>query len=409
MVNRNLALLVFVGVFGVFGACTYTPPGILQPTGDGGAGTGGDTSTSASVGGGGMGGSTGATGGSAGAGGGLPADWWDAAWSHRVRISFLNAAGGALTDFPVMVRLDESRSPNLQAVSTGADLRFIDDDGKTILPYEIDRWAPGGDSFIWVRVPAIDASDTDHIWLYYGNSAAPDAQDAKALWNDFIGVYHLSPDSSVPTQFADSAGTNPGAWNNNVPGVIVSGQINDAINLDGTTFVHIGDNGNVAADPGEARTAEAWINASKLQEQAIVYEEGQCVGWFLGMNANSEYLGSFITDSDGGPCDPGTVEYKAKSPASGGAWHYLTLVVDRPNQQMRLFVDGQIMTTTVIDNTGIADGNGVFRIGSDYNGGLGTFIGSIDEVRVSNGARRNGWIAAQYKSMTDNFLSFKPE
>lgn len=337
----------------------------------------------------------------------MPVDWWDPAWGQRVRITFQNAGGQALTGFPVMVRLDAMRIKDSLASPTGADLRFIDDDGQTILAHEIDRWMPGGDSFVWVRVPTIDATDTDHIWLYYGNPPAMDAQNAAAVWNGFVGVYHLSP-SGAPVQFADSAGTDAGAWANNDPGMIVAGPINEAVRLDGTRFVHVGLNDNVAADPGEARTAEAWINAAQLQDQAVVYEEGQCVGWQLGINAAGQYRGNFASDPDGNLCNQ-TNHTTVTTAASAGTWHYVALVVDRPGLEMRLFVDGTLTDSTPINNTNIADGNGVFRIGSDYNGGAGTFVGAIDEVRVSSSALSAAWIAAQHKSMTDTFLSFSAQ
>lgn len=401
---RSIALVLF-GVFGacfLSTACTYDLPQVSDG-GNGGAGTAGASSTSSSV------GSAGAAGmgGNAGAGGAMPADWWDNAWSHRVRITFKHSGDKTLTNFPVMVRLDASRVPGLQVSSNGADLRFIDDDGKTILAHETERFQIGGDSIIWVQVPSIEPTESDHIWLYYGNTTAPDAQDAAKVWNDFVGVYHLSPSPIVPVQFANSAGANPGKWHDDIPGAIVPGKINEAIGLDGMRFIDVGDNGEVAADKDEGRTIEAWVNTGKTQDQEIVYEEGECVGWSLGMTGGN-YRGKFITDFEQPLCN-GVSEYVLSATASLGSWHHLTLVIDRPNSQMRLFFNGTIVSSTVINNTEIADGNGVFRIGSDHDGGNGTFIGAIDEVRVSKNARSDAWIAAQHKSMTDVFLTFKAE
>lgn len=363
---------------------------------------------------GGMGGSGGAAGAagmnSNSSSGGMPGDWWDPAWSHRTRITFQNADGETLTDFPVMIRLDTSRFPNAQASPVGADLRFIDADGKTVLPHEIDGWNPDGNSFVWVKVPTINATNTDHIWLYYGNPMASDMQNTATVWDSFIGVYHLSPSASTPTQFADSTGQAPGEWYNNMEGAIGPGPIHEAIDLNGVNFVHIGDNSNVAANSGQARTIEAWVNAKMMQQQqSIVHTEGQCVGWTLGTTANDEYRGSFITDSIMPLCGTGSVEYSVTKTPSAATWSYLTLVIDRPGLVMSLFVDGMPAGSTAIDNTNNADGNGVFRIGSDFDGGLETFIGAIDEVRVSSSARSAGWIAAQHKSMTDQFLVFQVE
>lgn len=344
-----------------------------------------------------------------GGSGGMPADWWDPAWSHRVRITFQNEGGESLANFPVMIRLDPSRFPNAQASPSGADLRFVDDDGQTILSHEIDGWNSKGDSFVWVNVPTIEATNTDHIWLYYGNPMAADTQNSAAVWNSFLGVYHLSP-TPTPPQFADSTGQDPGEWFNNMAGAIVPGPIHDAIELDGVNFVQIGDNSSVAANPGQARTIEAWVNTKfAQQQQSIVHTEGQCVGWTLSTTLKGEYLGSFITDAAAPLCGADTIEYSVTKTASAGTWNYLTLVIDRPGLKMSLFVDGILAASTAIDNTNIADGNGTFRIGSDFDGGAQTFIGTIDEVRVSNNARSAGWIVAQHKSMTDQFLVFQVE
>ena len=379
---------------------------------NGSAGAGGSAGSeamggSAGIGSGGSAGATG-SGGSAGAGGGTPGAWWNASWTNRVRISFQNAEGQALNGFPVMVRLDDTRIQSAIASPTGADLRFIDGDGQTVLPHEVDGWTPNGNSFVWVRVPTIDATNTDHIWLYYGNSQAADTQNPTAVWNGFLGVYHLSTSQPSSAQFPDSTGTATGAWGGNKGGTIAPGVIHDAISINGIEFVDIGDNNGVAADPGEARTVEAWVNPKALVQQAIVYEEGQCVGWHLSIDDKAEYLGYMSTEPALPLCDVFN-ETIVKATAAIGKWQYVTLVIDRPGLQMRLFVNGTLASSTALNNTELADGNGIFRIGSDHDGSAGSFIGMIDEVRVSNGARSDAWIAAQHRSMTDTFLTFTPD
>lgn len=349
-----------------------------------------------------------------GGSGGNGAPWWDDAWTNRVRITFQNDGGEVLKGFPVMVRLDDQRLENLTTSATGADLRFIDSDGKTILAHEIEQWMPDGDSFVWVRVPEIDATNADHIWLYYGNQGASNETKPTEVWKGFLGVYHLSPTMFAPSEFPDSTATLNGSWvdydtSDMTKPPIIPGVIGRAINLDGKRHVHLGDNNNVSAEQNEARTVEAWVRTSVVQEQFIVYEEGGCLGWYLGMAANGGFTGSFITDEAGDTC-AGKVEYSVQNLAKQSLqWRYLALVVDRPNEQMSLYVDGVRSTFAMIDNTYRGDGNGLFRIGGDYDGGQATFQGAIDEVRISDGARSAGWIAAQHKSMKDTLLVFSTE
>ncbi|MBD3291327.1 MAG: DUF2341 domain-containing protein, partial [Armatimonadia bacterium] len=96
--------------------------------------------------------------------------WFDDAWSRRHRLSFLNSGLGALTDFPLLVVLTNARVDYAATAAGGTDLRFVDADTAEVLDYEIERWTSGGTSYVWVKVPRIDAgSIDDRIWLYYGN------------------------------------------------------------------------------------------------------------------------------------------------------------------------------------------------------------------------------------------------
>src|SRR5262245_65849727 len=81
--------------------------------------------------------------------------------TQRIKLTFANAARGeVLDDFPVLVTLNPSRIDYAALQPDGAELRFADGDG-TALPYDIARWVPGGHSTVWVRVPTIDATDSD--------------------------------------------------------------------------------------------------------------------------------------------------------------------------------------------------------------------------------------------------------
>src|SRR5262245_27533596 len=115
--------------------------------GDGGGGSGGgDTGA----------GDSGGAGDSSGSGDGSVSAWWDSSWQHRIKLVLSNA-GPSLLAFPVMVRLDTTRVTYADAQNQGQDVRFVDADGTTVLPHEIEQWNPNGASYLWVRVPQIDA------------------------------------------------------------------------------------------------------------------------------------------------------------------------------------------------------------------------------------------------------------
>ncbi len=137
------------------------------------------------------------------------AAWYNGAWRYRKELIFDNSAQASnLTSFPVMVKLSSTNFNFSQAKTNGADLRFTDSDGTTLLSYEIEKYNPANQTaVIWVNVPQIDASSTtDSIYIYWGNSQATDAQSADNTWNsNYKGVYHLN-DSASNTTVTDSSG-----------------------------------------------------------------------------------------------------------------------------------------------------------------------------------------------------------
>jgi hypothetical protein len=71
-----------------------------------------------------------------------------------------------------------------------------------------------------------------------------------------------------------------------------------------------------------------------------------------------------------------------------------------------IYVNGQV---EVSGTDGTAPGSG-FTIGVYFVPATGGFFpGRIDEVRISDTPRSAAWIAAQYKSMNDTFVTFGPE
>lgn len=142
---------------------------------------------------------------------------------RRVKLTFRNATRNiALDGFVALVVIDATKVDYAAIKAGGANLRFSDPDG-TLLSYQIDEWTPGGTSYIWVRVPVIDASsDADYIYMHYGDPALNDAQNASAVWAGYSGVWHLSQDPG-PGAIGDVRDSSPGGRNGTTTPVMQSG------------------------------------------------------------------------------------------------------------------------------------------------------------------------------------------
>jgi len=144
-------------------------------------------------------------------GGGSPArveaqtGWFEPAWYYRSAVTINNAGDSNLTDYQVLVTLDDGNFFFGHAQSDGRDVRITDSDGEALRPFWIEEWSlaePPAESVarIWVKVPSIPAGGTATLYLYYGNPAALAASDGDATfelfddeWRQFGGGTDRNP------------------------------------------------------------------------------------------------------------------------------------------------------------------------------------------------------------------------
>jgi len=331
--------------------------------------------------------------------------WWNQNWTKRVKLNFLNGGQAEnLIDFPVLVRLDNARIHYADTLNAGQDIRFIDADDSTLLPHEIETWNEAGSSYVWVKVPQIDASsNSDFIWMYYGNPTAADGQDANNTWEpNYRGVWHLKEDPVVagPGGMIDSSGTgNHGT--DEVNPVQTPGQINGSLAFDGGSERDVFIPHNASLQLATNMTVSGWARTVSADGQArlIVAKwdfPGSANYWLGKLDASTMAFGV-----DGGP--------NANCPltfVNNGAWHHVVGVADAVAGQIRIYVDGVERGSNPsydgISETGISD----VRIGRSPDVLLQDWDGGIDEVRVEAVARSAAWLRAQHLSMRDNFISF---
>lgn len=336
----------------------------------------------------------------------LPSDptWWSADWSNRRQLTFDNSMQTEdLAQFPVLVKLNGTRIDYGSTRDEGQDIRFVDTD-MSVLSHEIELWNESGDSFVWVKVPLIDGgSDQDFIWMYYGNQSAPDVQNEADVWDSaYLGVWHLSESAGPVT---DSTATGNDGTNNGAA-YTASGVSDGAYSFNG--------NGDAVETDSyiysfaDEMTLEAWFRYAGSGTGSPRILEISKTG-----NADSHCL---APDSDGSlrawaESATGTRVATADDPANynDGAWHYMVYTFENPDGI--LYVDGSVTDTASGASADLDDGQ-YFIIGAvsdastQYDHSEHEFDGLIDEVRVSDTARSADWIAAQFLSMNDSFLSY---
>ena len=296
------------------------------------------------------------------------AGWWNDEWSYRKAVtvdtspSGINASG-AIGRTVVLVRLHNGNFTFTDALENGADLRFIDADGKTPLPYHIERFdAANGLAAIWVSVPNLTGGEKCQLWIYFGNENAPTGQDAKGTFDaDYLAAFHFGERPGQPSADSTANGSNA---QNAPPGIDPNGIVGQAARFPGQGALQIAPTPALAMPAGAPMTFSAWVKPEALGPSQAIFARGALV---FGLNAGVPFA------QVGGATLQGTAQVKQ------GEWTHLAITAD--GTTIKIFVNG---VEAAAATAALPALDGPLGIG----GAEGRpFTGQIDEARLSKTAR----------------------
>jgi VCBS repeat-containing protein/predicted outer membrane repeat protein len=334
--------------------------------------------------------------------------WFNNQWTTRQRLTFNNGAGTALTNQAVLVTLDATRIDYSKTLNNGHDLRFVDGDG-TLLDYEIESWDESGTSRVWVRIPQIDAaSNTDFVWMYYGNTSAANVQNSGAVWTNQEAVLHMN---GTPIDSSSNALTVTTSGATAISGISASARdfdgVDDNIKLGASTDLN-----NIFASGG---TISAWINPDgwgeggfgRIADKAATTLAGGGgeAGWGLQVTSNGAILfdHGFGTNQGEWRTNNGVI-------ALSGGWYHIALVYNAgtPTTDPKIYINGaQVAVIEVFTPSGsmLNDSSLQLTIGNHAAATTRTFDGAIDEFRASRTSLTAAQVLADYRSMTGTFTT----
>jgi len=310
-----------------------------------------------------------------------------AAWTTKRKLTIDNTGIGQLIDFAVLVVLDDTHITYGKANSDGSDLRFADLVG-TVLAHEIEEWNPAGSSSVWVSVPTIANNATTDLWMYYGDTAATDPQRDSQVWDsNFVGVWHLA-DASDST--GNLTSVNQGATATN-------GFVGPAMSFGGAEYLDTGASAHL-----NEWTIEVWINPSS---SPVVTQSSGPIS--RGRNYQMQWdCGSIEWCRSVNLRVPPTVSVIAfYGDASESTWNQVTGTYD--GTTLRTYLNGAITNVQAASGPPLTE-TGTTKLGARVDL-TGFYTGDVDEARISRIARSADYIAAHYRSTTDNYITFGPE
>ncbi|MBU4331689.1 DUF2341 domain-containing protein [Patescibacteria group bacterium] len=166
-------------------------------------------------------------------------------------------------------------------------------------------------------------------------------------------------------------------------------------------------------------TISGWFNATKTREGN--YGLFQNTQYPSGLEAQTEYIYVGTTQFKivysffAGIVQSGaSINFADPTYSNFNKWNHFSIVVEHGGGTINLstFTNGSLTGNTSTSTSFIANPSGVFNIGRSENGpGAPAWSGLIDEARISNTARTQGWITTEYNNQSDvaSFLTIGGE
>ncbi|HEX3720323.1 MAG TPA: DUF2341 domain-containing protein [Verrucomicrobiae bacterium] len=329
-------------------------------------------------------------------------------YPYKTKITFPGYSGAPLTNFPALITLSSSTLQGLdytQFETNGADIRFTDASGTSILPSEIDEWNDNGVSTIWVMVPLLNGTN---IWAYWGNASSTNTPPASTnVWIDsgYEIVYHLK---ETQPPYADSTGQYPATVPTGLsPAATATTQTNGVVGhgqaFNGTSSILSAG----AVTLSNQFTTYVWAYLSDSAQAQIQTLWCNQEGGY-GANGFSEFVNAYNIDDNGLLIGSGNgsgvqPEFGGGSPHAGpffnGNWYLLTCVCDAPDSTVSAYLNGELVGTGAFSSDpGLT--NTLF-LGAFLNPNF-WWTGTMDEARIQYGLASTNWVVTTYANMANS-------
>ncbi|HNQ90660.1 MAG TPA: DUF2341 domain-containing protein [Verrucomicrobiota bacterium] len=309
-------------------------------------------------------------------------------WQHSGSIFILTTPEGAdlpasatERDFPLLVRLHQDFFDFSQAKSQGEDLRFSASAGAP-LAYQIEEWdGARGVASLWVRLPVIRGNARQEIRLHWGNADAASESSGAAVFNlsnGYLSVWHMSDPvtDEVGTLASADVGTGP-----------TVGTIGLARHLAGRQGVFGGEAITNYPSGASAHSTEAWFRPERPNGTILGWGREQAQGKVVMQFRSPPHVSMDCYFSD--------ANVASRSAMRMSEWAHAVHTYD--GTEARLYING------VLEGTNRVRGSPL-NLGSPARLWLGgwyddySFVGDLDEVRISRVARSADWVRLEYEN-----------
>lgn len=356
-----------------------------------------------------------------------PQGWHSPRHGHRLQLTPKQDLTLPNEAMIALVKLRNERIDFDLLAEEGADIVFFSDDG-TRLSHEIEYFSKAPNvADIWVGYPASSGATRAPIWMYYDTPSPEDAQDPDALWRDHLTVHHFTKFDAT-TQLPEDASRNGAHPSEQSMGLAFTENaiagLAPRFRADVVDFIGFDKELGLGAEPGSQRVYELWFKIPTAalvdaQQMSILADDAACRGFSVfygdGGGQTTTVLGRLVFANDDSGCGMTTPEssFVTHRDTTAETWHHLALVLDRPNNTFEVWIDGTRDLPESIETnipTSAFTRGGDLMLGDSTIPSARSFIGTIDEFRVWDGAHTDAWFAVQDEIGRDLFFTYgQPE
>ncbi len=357
---------------------------------------------------------------------------WLGTFSDRILLTIdKDKFASTQTGFPVTVFLSISSGiggrdttavfDELVSDANRKKIAITSSDGTTQLYVEIEKWDTAGElAVLHTKVPSISSSADTILYLYYDSSQADntafvgDPSDAVVhnVWDaNFVAVLHCA-ESPTGTTFDSTVNANDGSPQTMTAVNLVASQVGDGYLYDGLNdYMFLSNEGDFDF-PTDSFTVECIFKSTTIAQGDYVIlgkrDSAGNSGYFLRQDQSSapsdaDQLSMWVHDGSYNHVGTG-------AQLSAGTNYYGAGIYDADNNQSWVSLND----TTYGPTAGIGSptqNNFPFTVARNAknDAALEWFPGVIDEIRVSDIERTEGWRSSTYESLFDNAITFGGE
>ncbi len=316
--------------------------------------------------------------------------WYDDRWQFRKAIVIdADKVAGDLDNFPILI--NHTDTDLISTTQTDGDDIIFTDNNFNLLDFELEKFTQETGAVVaWVNVPKLLSSEDTTIYMYYGNPAASNQENASGVWDsNYVAVYHFAESAG---NYLDSTSNNNDSSAIDVASRTGTGIAGDAPDFNNTSNDEIEIPTSASLElTGTTYTVEAWINADVVNTKDLfLCKEEDSNGYSpycMGFEFNPSKALIYSYDSS-----TNYYQQNGNTTITSGSYFYVAGVLDGTGNQLKVYLDGTDDSAggeSSFANTLYDTPNNLFvgrGEGNNY------YDGRVDEVRISDIARSDQWL-----------------